>query len=75
MSSQSESTYDRYLTKKTSFDCIQTGTVGKSLKIHFMWCLHFFSRPDIKKVMSFLINSLVLGIFKKKFHYVPYAYY
>ena len=28
--------------KLTSFDCIQTDTVG-----------NFFSRPDIKKVMSF----------------------
>ena len=46
----------RYVTK-TSFDCIQTGTVGKpkskSLKIPFTWSLNFFSTPNIKKVMSF----------------------
>ena len=46
----------RYATQKlTSFDCIQTGTVGKSMKIPFyVASLNFFTRPNIKKVMSFL---------------------
>ena len=67
MSSQSESTYGRYLTKKTSFDCIQTGTgySWKELENTFFYVVFTFLF-----VMSFLITSLVLGIFKKKFHYL-----
>ena len=67
MSSQSESTYGRYLTKKTSFDCIQTGTrySWKELENTFFYVVFTFLF-----VMSFLITSLVLGIFKNKFHYL-----
>ena len=36
-----------------------------------MWCLHFFSRPDISYVISYnFLSRTYLEYLKKKFHYL-----